>query len=411
MNIYILFSSFSAALAALLAGFHSGIIATSLLYLEKEFQLGTIKQGWVVSLFVLGAAGGALMGGWIADHIGRKKALILTAFLFIIATFPLSYANGFLFLLMGRLIAGIASGIATVCVPLYIVETSPPETRGALASFNQLFMGLGILIAYLISFYYSKDNNWSSMFFFGLFLALLQLGCLLFIDETPCWLHEHGKKRVSKEKKISWKGLLGKKYRKVLIIGLGISLFQQTTGINSVIYYAPKIFQFGAEGGIEYAVLLSILLASVNVIMTFIALWLVDWLGRRILLLFGFGGLFCSLALLGASFHLNELFPIIAILAFMAFFALTVGPCTWILISEIFPEAIRGKAMGLSVFVNWFANYLVAFSFLPLVAFIGTPATFWLYGIFSVISFWFIWKEVPETKGKTLQEIQTFWKN
>ncbi|HLB52163.1 MAG TPA: sugar porter family MFS transporter [Chlamydiales bacterium] len=426
MNLFVLFAALASSLGALLVGFHLGIIATPIFFLQDEFSLTFFQQGLVVSFLLIAAAFGSLSGGGLADLFGRKATLFLTVVLFIFGALFLTYAKGVFSLLVGRFIAGLGVGIASVVVPLYIAEIAPPEKRGILGSLNQLFIGIGILIAYLVSFSYLEEGGWRTMFLFGFFLALVQGVFLIFIPRTPPWLIEHGEKKAAKEvlaklkmkesqliakekAPLTWSQLFQEGHRKALFIGMGISLFQQITGINTVIYFAPRIFQYGGGSDLHQALILSLIFATINVLATLISLWFVDWLGRRPLFLIGFGGMAVSLALLGFSFQLGPFFSLIAVISYISFFAVSVGPCTWLLISEIFPESARGRGMGISIFMNWLANYLIAFSFLPLVELVSISIVFWLYGVISIVAFFFVWKKVPETKGKTLQEIQTFW--
>lgn len=426
-----------AAIGGLLFGFNTSIISGALLFLERDFGLSTFQKEQVVSVLLIGAVFGAFFGGFIADHFGRKKTLLFTSFLFIIGTICLSEAMGFDSLLVGRAILGVAIGIASMAVPLYIAEISPPQSRGALVSLNQLLITFGILLAYGVSFYYASKSDWRDMFLFGIFPAILQGIGLFFIPESPSWLigkgrvaqaekilhkiqvssaKEHlvrAKKKEDEPSKKSWHELLKPAVRKPFFVGIGVSVFQQITGINTVIYYAPQIFQIAGYSTAEKAIQATLIVGIVNVVMTLIALWLIDRLGRRPLMIGGLIGMAASLAILGFSFFGTsvavEAAALGSLIVYVSFFALSLGPCAWLIISEIFPQGIRGRAMGIAVFSNWLSNYVVSLSFLSLLEWLGSGQTFLLYAAICLLGLWFVYKMVPETRGKTLEAIQKFW--
>lgn len=429
--------SLIAALGGLLFGFNTSVISGALLFLQRDFNLSTVEQEIIVSILLVGALVGAFLGGFIADFFGRKKTLIFTVVLFIIGTIFLSEAVGFDSLLIGRLILGFAIGITSMAVPLYIAEISPPQSRGALVSLNQLLVTVGILLAYAVSLYYAEKSDWRDMFLFGIFPAILQGIGLFFIPESPSWLLEQGKSaraekilhririapaetKLAKAKKkedgpskTSWKELLKPSIRKSFLVGIGVSVFQQITGINTVIYYAPKIFQLAGYSTAQQAIQATLIVGGVNVFMTVLSLWLIDRLGRRLLMLGGLVGMTASLAILGFSFSSTSLeieaAALGGLIVYVAFFAVSLGPCAWLIISEIFPQGIRGRAMGIAVFANWLCNYIVSLTFLSMLEVLGNGQTFWLYAAICLLGLWFVYKMVPETKGKTLDEIQNFW--
>ena len=402
--------SLIAALGGLLFGFHTSVLSGALLFLQRDFSLSTVDQEMLISILLVGAIVGAFAGGWIADRFGRKKTLLLTAFLFLIGTVFLAGAEGFSWLFTGRIVLGVAVGITSVVVPLYIAEIAPPDQRGTFVSFNQLLITVGIVVAYGVALHYSDTGNWRAMFLFGLFLACLQGISLLFIPETPSWING----RQNRQTQGDWKELWQPAVRKMLVVGIGVSLFQQITGINTVIYYAPQIFQLAGYSTAHQAIYATFIVAGCNVAMTLIALWLIDRIGRRKLLMIGTVGMAVSLAIVGATFFdhtkIVEEAALAAVIFYVSFFAISLGPCTWLIIAEIFPLRIRGRAMGIAIFANWLSNYLVSLTFLTLLHTFGGAYTFWLYGVISIFGFWFVYQMVPETKGKTLQQIQSFWK-
>ena len=360
-----LFVSSIAALGGLLFGFNTSIISGALLFLKRDFGLSTIEQEVIVSVLLIGALVGAFLGGFIADQFGRKKTLFLTVILFLIGTVCLSEAAGFDTLLIGRSILGLAIGITSMAVPLYIAEMSPPQSRGALVSLNQLLITIGILIAYTVSFYYADRSDWRSMFLFGILPAIAQGIGLFFIPETPSWLIGRGRQAAAEKvlhrirvaesnKKLvienkeedspsrkNWRELLKPSVRKSFFVGIGISVFQQITGINTVIYYAPQIFQLAGYSTAQQAIQATMIIGSVNVFMTVVALWLIDRIGRRPLMIGGLIGMTAALAVLGFSFFgSSEAIGAAALgglIVYVAFFAVSLGPCAWLIISEIYP--------------------------------------------------------------------------
>jgi SP family galactose:H+ symporter-like MFS transporter len=435
---YSLFVSCIAAIGGLLFGYNTSVISGVLLFISKEFHLSTIQQEVIVSTLLIGALLGALIGGVIADRFGRKKTLFLTLFLFFIGVLTLTQAAGFDALLAGRFISGLAIGIVSMAAPLYIAEMSPPENRGALVSLNQLCITLGILLAYIVTFSFSMKAEWRDMFAFAFIPIVLQCVGLFFIPETPSWLLSHQQKseaerilhkirvgsnhqnisEMSKDEdtpsKKSWRALFAPSVRKPFLIGIGVAVFQSITGINTVIYYAPQIFQLAGYQAAQTALFATILVGAVNVLVTIISLWLIDRIGRRPLLIAGLIGMAGSLFILGISFLTKGsslgLTAVVALLIYVGFFAVSLGPVAWLIISEVYPLGIRGRAMGIASFANWVCNYFVSLTFLSLIQMLGTSGTFWLYAIICFLGLWFVIRLVPETRGKTFEEIQAFWK-
>jgi MFS family permease len=298
-------------------------------------------------------------------------------------------------LLIGRLLSGFGIGIVTVVAPLYIAEIAPPQKRGALVSFTQLGLTIGILISFIVAYYYSSTGDWRMMFLVSLVPMAIQFCGLFFIPETG-----HAAKHDKTEHHPH--------FRTVLLVGVGVSMFQQIVGINAVMYYTPSIFQMAGFGSAQNAIFATILVGAINAVATFLALPLVDRAGRRTLLLIGFLIMAAALTFLG--FFSQGTSSVIAVMCYVAAFAMSSGPVTWIVLSEIFPLSLRGVGMGISIFANWVCNYLVSVTFLSLVGWLGFAATFWMYAAICLLGFVFVYKLLPETKGKTLHEIQQFWK-
>ncbi len=427
-----------AALGGLLFGYNTSVIAGAMVFISSDFQLTTFQQELVVSTVLIGCVLGALAGGFFADYIGRKKTLFMNLFIFFVGIFVLTEASSFDSLMLGRLITGIAIGVASLAVPLYIAEISPTETRGTFVSLNQLLITIGILAAYIVSYLLAENQNWRGMFAFAFVPLALQFIGLFFIPETPSWLMSRGKKseaekvfhqlhiahtheRITEIKteedsspKKRFAELFKPSVRKPFLIGIGISVFQQITGINTVIYYAPQIFQLAGYQAAETAILATMLVGCVNVILTVVSLWLIDRIGRRPLLLAGLVGMAASLAVLGFSFVGGNtnigMTAVGGLMIYVAFFAVSLGPVAWLIISEIYPLGIRGRAMGVATLANWVCNYIVSLTFLSLLDVLGAGTTFWIYTIICLFGLWFVYRLVPETKGKTFEEIQHFWK-
>ena len=343
--------------------------------------------------------------------------------------------------MVGRAIVGLGIGLACTTVPVYISEVSPANARGWQVSLFQLAITIGILAAYLVDYGFAESAAWRWML--GLAAvpgAILGLG-MLFLPESPRWLAERGDVQgahvvlarirgtadVQAEldeictslqqapERGRWSDLLIAAVRPALIIGIGLAIFQQVTGINTVIYYAPTIIQSAGISSAAGAILATAGIGLVNVIMTIVSMWLIDRAGRRPLLLTGIAGMIVTLAVLGLAFRLMAAnatlawVAVVTLMAYVAFFAISLGPIFWLLISEIYPLKIRGLAEGTAAGANWIFNLLVSITFLTLVEILGPSWTFWLYGLLAVAAWLFSYYLVPETKGRTLEEIEQSW--
>ncbi len=434
---FTLFVACVAAFGGLLFGYNTSVISGAVIYITKEFQLNVIMQQVIVSIILIGALVGACFGGLLTDRLGRRSTLMITAVFFLIGTVIVTTAHTLFVLFIGRIIVGLAIGVVSMAAPLYIAEMADPKHRGALVSLNQLAVTLGILLAYGINYVFSDVQEWRSMFGFGLVPAALLFLGLFFIPETPSFLVMVGKKqkaikllkkilvdtahsevieepkRESPAKLARWSHLFEKSIRPALLAGIGISVFQQLTGINVVIYYAPRIFNLAGFESSQSAILATVGIGVINVIMTIIALWLIDMIGRKPLLKIGITGMLICLAVLGTAFHVTAgalgAISIISLMAFVAFFAIGLGPVAWLIISEIYPMGVRGRAMGIATFANWTCNYIVSLTFLSLINFLGTSGAFWFYSAICLIALWFVIKYIPETKGKDLEDIHKYW--
>ncbi|MCY0386674.1 sugar porter family MFS transporter [Robbsia sp. Bb-Pol-6] len=435
----------TAALGGLLFGYDTGVISAALLFLRTAFHLSTLMVGIVTSIALAGAAGGAGVAGRLADHFGRRPTLLWTAAVFLAGAVVSACAVDLPMLLVGRVLVGIGIGGASMLTPLYLAEIAPAKTRGALVSCNQLAVTLGILLSYLVGYALAASGSWRWML--GLSAvpgALLALGMYL-LPETPRWLAGHGHTDLARASLRKLRGAdvdidaevaelradlksdrqtaqheaPSKKERLAqrlpLIVGVGLAIFQQVTGINTVIYFAPMIFQAAGLSSASAAILATAGIGVVNVLMTVVAIRLVDRVGRRVLLLWGVGGMGVSLSLLACVFLFGK-GPILSWLtaasltAYIGFFAIGLGPVFWLLLSEIFPLAIRARGMSAATIANWLANLAVALSFLNLTALLGRPGVFFIFAALSFAALLFAYRLIPETMGLSLEAVDALWR-
>jgi len=433
---YLFFAASVSALGGLLYGYHTGIISGALAFLTSSFQLSIADQAMVVSIILVGGLIGSLGGGPIADKIGRKRAIAVTSVLFIIGAATIAFSESYTMLLWGRFISGLGVGIISVASPIYLAEASPAHCRGAFVSCYQLALTLGILTSYCVNYFFSHSADWRWMFAIGIFPALFQIFALFFVPETPAWLFKNGfdeegkttlercrkdkewthqikamKSSASHHKHGNWKALLSHQLRFVMIVGLCLSIFQQITGISTIIFYAPKIFQTAGITSVTGAILATLGVGIVNVIATFFSTSILDKVGRRVLLLVGIGGMVLFLSIFSLAnfirFERMDLIAFVSLIGYIAFFAIGPGPVTWVVLSEIFPLKVRGKAVTVAIFGNWVFNYLISLTFLDFIGKIGPGGTFLIYALIGLIAFWFVCRFVPETKGKSLEEIES----
>ncbi|HEY3882233.1 MAG TPA: sugar porter family MFS transporter [Trebonia sp.] len=424
------------ALGGLLFGYDTGVVSGALLFVKNDFGgLTSFQQELVTSLLLVGAVVGALTAGRIADVLGRRLTVLITAVVFVIGVMLAAFTPTYPLLLIARIIIGLAVGSASMVVPLYIGEIVPPRVRGGMVSLNQLAITAGILVSYLIDYGLSGSGDWRLMFGLAAVPAVLLFVGMLFQKESPHWLIRQGRedearqvlRRVRNEGDIedeirevrevsqqegSYRDLISPRVRPLLMVGVLLAVFQQITGINTVIYYAPTLLQ-GAGLGDNAALLANVVNGCVNVGMTIVAIWLLDKAGRRPLLLSGTAGMAVGMAIVACSFlggsDLHGALAIVAIVGLLVYtgsFAIGLGPVFWLLIAEIYPLRIRGAAMSVASMANWGANFIVTISFLTLLSAIGGVGVFFLFGFLTLVALTYFWKKVPETKGRSLQEIE-----
>lgn len=431
-----------AATGGLLFGFDTGVISGALLFISKEWHLDSVTQGILVSSVLVGAILGAAFSGKITDFIGRRKIIIITAIIFFIGSLATAIAPGIELLIAGRIVIGMAIGCASFAVPLYISEISPTKARGALVSLNQLAITIGIVVSYLVDAYFASfTDGWRYMFAAGVLPAIVLGIGMLYLFETPRWLMSQNneekarevlkivntdedieneilqmKKSLEAESGATISELFKPWLQPALIIGIGLMFIQQMTGINTVIYYAPTIFNMAGFESNTVSILATVGVGIVNVLLTIVSIKVIDDIGRKPLLYIGLTGIVISLAALGLAFQFENLLgaslkwvTVGSLLIYIASFAVSLGPICWLVISEIYPLKIRGVAMSIATVSNWTFNFIVALTFLILVDHLGKPCTFWLYAVIGIAGIIFCLMYVPETKGHTLEEIENHW--
>ena len=441
--------------AGILFGYDQGVISGALTGIKKSFHLSTLLVEIVTSWVTLGAMVGSLVAGTIADRFGRRVAVLVAAALFIVGAIVEGVAPGTTVLVVGRLIVGSGVGVASVAAPLLAAEMAPTRLRGRFVSTYQFGITFGIFVAYLIDELLAS-GEWRLMLGLastaGVALALLTLP----LPDTPRWYLKVGRrpdaeralgrvKRHDPEAAMaeleahldedtaiaSWKEVLAPRWRRPLVIGVGLAVFQQITGINAIIYYADKIFGaagFSGVGGQTAATTWAI--GAVNVLATLVAIAFVDRLGRKPLLLAGLVGMSVSLTVVGFAFlsldHVTRasataanaraagpsdagIITLVALVVYIASFAFSLGPVVWTMINEIDPRAVRGRGVALATAANWFSAWLVSEFFLSVVKRLGESVTFWIFAALCGVCFVWVRLKVPETKGRTLEEIETMW--
>ena len=402
----IIYCALVAALGAVVVGLNLGGISGAIDLIVSEFKLSALAKGFVTGSLLIGCLVGALIGGNMADKYGRKPLLYASAILLGLAAIGCwIFTPSWVLLVLYRFLAGFGVGILSAVIPTYISEISPAELRGTLVSFYQTGVVIGILVSYILNFYIRTD--WHLMLGAPVFIALIAALLLSSIPESPCWkeIREHLDDRKEGEARFSdlFKGKVGK----VVFIGCMLAFFQQITGINVVVNYAPSIL--GSLGLGDDPLLQTVYIGIANLIFTFIALWLCDKLPRKTLLIGGGLGSFLSLAYLSYAYSIanpNSIAVLAAIICFIAFFALSFSPLMFVVTSEIYPSKIRGTAMALSTGISWACAFIVVQTYPVLEASIGTNVAFGIFAALMLFACIYIAVRVPETKGKTLEKIQ-----
>ena len=428
------------ALGGMLFGYDIGVISGAILFINKQFSLSPGMEEIVVSSVLLGSLAGAAAGGMLADRLGRRRLSIATAIVFCLGAAGAALAPDTAWLIIARVVAGVAIGVASFVSPLYISEIAPVDIRGKLVSINQVALTSGIVISYLVDYAFAPSQDWRWMFALAVIPAAAFGIGLLFIPDSPRWLAGRGRldqarevlKKIRQQEQVeselkeirssvsqqkgNWSELLGKLLRPAMLVGVGLAIAQQITGINTVIYYAPTIFKFAGLSSASAAILASVGVGVINVVLTVVAMQLIDRVGRRPLLLISLAGMAASLFVLAGAFMLPQFKSVLgwiavgSLMTYVGFFAVGLGPVFWLVLSEIYPLRIRGRAMSVGTAANWSANLIVALTFLTLTKVIGKPGTFGLYAAVTIGAWFFAYFLVPETKGKTLEQIEAHWR-
>jgi len=430
-----------AALGGLLFGFDTGVISGALLFIIPEFHLGAAAQGFVVGVVTLGALVGALLGGAAADILGRRRTNMAGGAAFIVGSLVSAAAPDVATLIAGRFVIGVAIGLSSVAAPLYIAELASARRRGTLVSLFQLAVTVGILSSYVIDEMLAPAHAWRIMLGVAIIPGAALVVGMLPMPESPRWLVKRGRtadaraalRRVrpaqdvdaelheiavdtANDQPAAWRDLAAPDLRPALVVGIGLAVFQQVTGINTIIYYAPQIFEAAGFGSATTALAATIGVGVVNVLATLVAMALVDRAGRRPLLLAGLTGMIASLLALGLAAHEGAssgwlgATTVACIAIYIVCFAFSLGPIVWLMITEIYPNLIRARAASVSTAANWSANFVVSLTFPLLRESLGMSLTFTLYAVFGMLALWFIARRVPETRGKSLEEIAAVWR-
>jgi len=426
-----------AAIGGFLFGYDTGVIGGAMLFMKSDLGLKSHgQQQLTVAILLLGAITGALIAGWLADAISRRRTKIISGSVYVLGAVACAVSQTYPEILASRFVLGLSVGTASFVSPMYISELVPKRIRGGVVSFNQLMVTLGIFSAYIVDWAFAPlPSNWRWMFAVAVIPGIALAVGMYFMPFSPRWLVAQGReddarevlsryrfeeddvdeeideiKTVSREQ-VPLRELVATSLRRVLMVGVGLAVFQQIVGINTVIYYAPTILEMAGQKNTG-ALTQSVYIGLTNVVFTIVAILLLDKLGRRFFLLFGTACLTAALIGLGVFFaspHLQHTvgWLALALLLFYIFgFAIGLGPVFWLMISEIFPLQARGPAMAVCTMFNWGFNFLISYTFLTLTDVITKAGTFWLYAAFGVCALLFFTLFVPETKGRSLEEIQ-----
>lgn len=436
---YVIVVATVAAISGLLFGFDTAVINGALIFMRKEFGLTDLQTQLAASSLLLGCLLGAAAGGSIGDRFGRRKSLVFAAVLFTVSPLGAALARGLVEFSLARLVCGLAIGISSALTPVYITEIAPSRSRGKLVASYQLTIVIGILAAYLTTWRLASlgEASWRWMFGVGVLPALALIIGQLAIPESPRWLLAQDRRKeawailhriatpaeadaqltevtTGKERRGSIRDLFAPSLRGRLTIALVLAVLQQVSGINTVMYYGSVMFSEHFQGASATAAIgANIAVGLVNLICTIAAMFFIDRLGRRALLLAASGGMTVCLGTMVVGLKVAPAVPAIAfasILLYVAFFAVGLGPGIWVYVAEIFPTNVRGRAMSTATGALWAACLLVTFTFLSIMHAFGIAGAFALYGALSFVTFAFVWKWLPETRGKSLEDIQRMWR-
>src|ERR671917_1814358 len=431
---------FFGSLGGLLFGYDTGVISGAILFISQELRLTPFLEGLVVASLLLGAAAGAASAGPLSDRLGRRNLIIIASILFTIGAIGAALAPNVGVLVLFRVVLGLAVGTAALVVPLYLSEIAPTEIRGAVSSLNQLNIVVGILLAFIVNALLANAEAWRWMLGLAAAPSLVLLIGMFFLPETPRWLVSRDRDREARtvllrsgrseeetEKEIreireveeqeegGLRELAASWVRPALVVAIGLAVFQQIIGINTIIYYAPTTLT-NVGYGAAAAIYANLIIGVVNVGMTLVAIRLIDRVGRKPLLLAGLVGMVLSLTVLGLSSLLlpqpssptdpAAMITLLCLAAFIISFAATWGPTVWVMLPEVLPLRIRGTAMGLAIFLHWLANFAVSETFPVFLASVGAGVVFLGYAAVATAALFFVRSRVTETKGRSLERIE-----
>jgi sugar porter (SP) family MFS transporter len=425
----------AAAIGGLLFGFDTAVINGAIVFIKQQFALSESQTEIAASSLLLGCVIGASIAAFTSDRFGRKRVLLAAAALFTLSSIGSALPRDLIEFAVARLVGGVAIGIASTLSPLYIAEISPAKKRGLLVSLNQLAIVTGILLSYSVNYLLTGagPTNWRWMFASAAVPSVAFFLTLLFIPESPRWLMQKGREQEAEHfltrivgpqeataeiaairSAISEESgdLLDPTFRKALIVAILIALFSQFTGINTIIYYGSIVFlEHVPHQTASTALWANVIIGAINFVATIAGMLLIDRTGRKSILMSAFGGMALSLAAVSAAiyFQASSVIVLIFVLTYVACFAVGVGTGTWVLMAEICPTKVRGRAMSVATVFLWCGTLLVTLTFLSLVTAFTAPGVFLFYAIVSIAAFLFVWRRVPETKGRTLEEIEKFW--
>lgn len=439
---FIYFICLVSAMGGLLFGYDWVVIGGAKIFYEQFFGIAgdPAMQGLAMSIALAGCLIGALTSGMLADKLGRKPLLLLSALIFVLTAYGTGAFSNFHYFLLARFGGGIAIGIASGLSPMYIAEVAPASIRGKLVSLNQLTIVIGILAAQIVNWLLVSDDtawnvamSWRWMFWSAAFPALAFLVLAAFIPESPRWLAMKGRREratqiltriggntyaqselsslqndmENKQKQGGLSLLFSKPYRRVLTLGIIVAMFQQWCGTNVIFNYAQEVFQ-SAGYDVDNTFINIVVTGIANLVFTFVAIYTVDRLGRRALMLLGAGGLAGIYLILGTCyyFEVSGIFMVVLVVAAIACYAMTLGPVTWVLLSEIFPNKVRGVAVATGTFALWVASFILTYTFPFLNKALGTAGTFWIYTAICAAGLVFFLFRMPETKGKSLEQLE-----
>lgn len=434
---YVYVVAFVAALGGLLFGYDTGVISGSILFITKDFALSTQAQEFTISVVLIGCILGAAVAGNIADRVGRRSTFIAAGILFFAGALISALASDETMLLVGRSIVGLGIGFSSVVAPLYISEIAPAKMRGELVSLYQFAITIGILAAYIVDYLLAPGAAWRWMLGYGVVPAIVLLVGMLVLPESPRFNLKIGRdpralqdlhrilndagaeadevRSIRESLNIKSEGISAFKspaLRTALFIGVSLAILQQVTGINTVIYYGPQIFQMAGIASATNSIFAELLVGTVNCLMTLVAIFFVDRIGRKPLLYIGLAGMFLGLASLGIAFiHPNPngslgTIALVSMMLYVGCFAFSLGPIVWLLISELFPLRVRGLGMSISTLANWVGNFVVSQFFLTMIQSLGPPATFFVYAALCIVTIIFVRTMLPETKRELLERIR-----